>query len=429
MEPRPHHPREQDFELLGIQPGTTLEQAKKAYRKLAKKWHPDRYQNAPDEQRSLAEARFREITDAYHRVIETLETDWRQRPEPGPEPARHHSEPRPEPSPKTKSRQAARPHSPRRRQQKRQKRQKRQEKKPPPAVSKTKDAVFTRLSAWRGRLLAGKRLYYAGLSLGVLLMGLGLFLLTRTNPVTRVVIPSLDDDRYVLLLPNQPATSRKPPTATEPRDIRGKQAARPQTVRPTGNRASFFSLGSTPEEVSTVQGSPTRIVGNAWSYGLSEVRFREGKVWSYNNFDGTLKIRLLPAHPCPRSRGDYFTLGATKDEVICTQGTPTRVEGNRWYYGFDEVRFRHGKVVGFNNTYGNLRIRIVPGKPSRAAREGRTFRLGADRDQVLAVQGTPRSVRSHVWYYSFADIVFVNGRVRWVNDPTHRLCFSGIASP
>ena len=47
------------YALLGVEPDATIEQIKKAYRTLAKQYHPD-VNNSPD-----AADRFREITEAY----------------------------------------------------------------------------------------------------------------------------------------------------------------------------------------------------------------------------------------------------------------------------------------------------------------------------------------------------------------------------
>ena len=49
------------YDVLGIQPGANEDEIKKAYRKLAFKWHPDRNQNRKEE----AEAKFKEISEAY----------------------------------------------------------------------------------------------------------------------------------------------------------------------------------------------------------------------------------------------------------------------------------------------------------------------------------------------------------------------------
>ena len=49
------------YEVLGVARGATVEEIKKAYRKLALQWHPDRN---PDN-KTEAEAKFKEATEAY----------------------------------------------------------------------------------------------------------------------------------------------------------------------------------------------------------------------------------------------------------------------------------------------------------------------------------------------------------------------------
>lgn len=51
------------YEVLGIDKGATQDEIKKAYRKLAKKYHPDNYANNPLS--DLAEEKFKEINEAY----------------------------------------------------------------------------------------------------------------------------------------------------------------------------------------------------------------------------------------------------------------------------------------------------------------------------------------------------------------------------
>ena len=49
------------YEVLGIEKGADERSIKKAYRKLARKHHPD----ASDESPEVAEKKFKEISEAY----------------------------------------------------------------------------------------------------------------------------------------------------------------------------------------------------------------------------------------------------------------------------------------------------------------------------------------------------------------------------
>jgi curved DNA-binding protein CbpA len=51
------------YEILGLNEGASQEEIKRAYRELAKKYHPDQYGNNP--LRDLAEQKMREINEAY----------------------------------------------------------------------------------------------------------------------------------------------------------------------------------------------------------------------------------------------------------------------------------------------------------------------------------------------------------------------------
>ena len=54
------------YKVLGIDPTATDEEVKKAYRELAKKYHPDNYVNTP--LADLAEEKMKEINEAYETV-------------------------------------------------------------------------------------------------------------------------------------------------------------------------------------------------------------------------------------------------------------------------------------------------------------------------------------------------------------------------
>lgn len=52
------------YDILGVNKNATDEDIKKAYRKLAAKWHPDRWVNATDEEKKTAEEKIKEINEA-----------------------------------------------------------------------------------------------------------------------------------------------------------------------------------------------------------------------------------------------------------------------------------------------------------------------------------------------------------------------------
>ena len=57
--------RRDPYAILGIAPGATGEEIRSAYRRLAAQYHPDKVQHLGKELQELAEARFKEIQQAY----------------------------------------------------------------------------------------------------------------------------------------------------------------------------------------------------------------------------------------------------------------------------------------------------------------------------------------------------------------------------
>ena len=54
------------YSVLGVSPNASDEEIKKAYRELARKYHPDNYQNNP--LADLAEEKMKEINEAYDQI-------------------------------------------------------------------------------------------------------------------------------------------------------------------------------------------------------------------------------------------------------------------------------------------------------------------------------------------------------------------------
>ncbi len=53
------------YEILGIQKNASPEEIKKAYKKLAVKWHPDRWGDKSEAEQKTAEENFKEVAEAY----------------------------------------------------------------------------------------------------------------------------------------------------------------------------------------------------------------------------------------------------------------------------------------------------------------------------------------------------------------------------
>ena len=54
------------YSILGVDPNASDDEIKRAYRELARKYHPDNYQNNP--LADLAEEKMKEVNEAYEAI-------------------------------------------------------------------------------------------------------------------------------------------------------------------------------------------------------------------------------------------------------------------------------------------------------------------------------------------------------------------------
>ncbi|MBP8644818.1 MAG: J domain-containing protein [Syntrophobacteraceae bacterium] len=412
MKSQPSNTREEDFRLLGIEPGTSPARVKQAYRELAKKWHPDFFHQKGPRERRIAEERFKEITAAYRR----LSRAWKNPSERATEPV------------KGKSKASSRPRN----------------------KSQAAATDRTARDGWASGLaglvmapfrhaLTSKHSRVIRVGVGVLFLGCSLvWMLSHWRPVEKDFFRPFITGRPSAQLPSvEPSPlppSRNPhlPATDTPNAVSGAapETASPASESPPRGHTSgpspyspppFFTLGSTEKEVLQVQGPPSRIHGQTWTYNLSEVHFKDGQVWRYNNFDGSLKVQLTPSTSPQGDPPSFFSLGSSKDEVLLVQGTPTRIQGNRWYYGFSEIRFKDNRVQGYDNYFGNLKVRLFPSDPLVGEAHPDFFTMGATPDEVLVVQGTPTSIQGNTWFYDLSSILFRESKVQYVSNISSNL--------
>src|SRR4028119_1567653 len=88
----------QCYEILEIEPGSSLEEIKRAYRDLAFVWHPDRFAHN-DRLQQKAHQRLTEINEAYQQLVlfvsqpesQSIEKQFQQQPPPPEKPLRRRS--------------------------------------------------------------------------------------------------------------------------------------------------------------------------------------------------------------------------------------------------------------------------------------------------------------------------------------------------
>jgi hypothetical protein len=107
----------------------------------------------------------------------------------------------------------------------------------------------------------------------------------------------------------------------------------------------------------------------------------------------------------------YFTIGATKRDVLAVEGKPASFTRQEWKYGPSAVYFNKGRVIGWDIWPGfPLKVRLLPSGTAARNSPG-YFTVGSSKDEVLAAQGTPTAFSKTQWIYGSSSVRFVDGRV------------------
>ena len=56
------------YKILEINPGVSNEEVKKAYRRMARKYHPDMVSHLGDDFKEIANEKFKKVNEAYEQI-------------------------------------------------------------------------------------------------------------------------------------------------------------------------------------------------------------------------------------------------------------------------------------------------------------------------------------------------------------------------
>ncbi|MHB8257513.1 MAG: J domain-containing protein [Acidiferrobacterales bacterium] len=280
------------YRALEVEPGCSWTQLRSSYQQLVRTWHPDRFCQQP-EKKALAEERIKEINQAYH-VLSAYRERYGNLPAANSRPDRHSRDGTPGEHP-----------------------------------SRAPSAVLTD-SDWSSPRPPGPAAKPAHL-LRLLLIGLASWA------------------AYTLWWPHPPAAVPRPGPSLAGRHRTAKAGLVSASVNDPARNRGFFTVGSTRDEVQTVQGIPTSIRNGVWYYGKSRVYFLDGTVMRWVN-DPADPLRIAFSVPKTPRRPTTFTIGSTKTLVKSVQGRPLLKTAHEWDYGVSKVYFADGRVTGWYNS-------------------------------------------------------------------------------
>jgi len=296
------------YNNLGLSPGCSYDQLKNTYRKLIKKWHPDKQDELLGKNKDLADRKAKEINIAFNKLSgyfkehgklpvisnysgNTKKTD-RDRDASGSvftvQPA----------------------HS---------------------STSQWSDSINTTKQPATDNQRKEQKPYHSSRTLKLISVSFAFFI--------AIIIAGIFFDK------GNNKTDYGPPNI----DNINNNEIHDQFSLKTGKS---FGIGSSKGEVYSAQGVPTKTEGDIWFYGASKIIFNEGKVVEWIEQDPFV---LNTANNKPMRKSavtplKYFVIGSKKSEVVAIQGQPIQAEYNVWYYGTSKIYFENNKVIGWHQS-------------------------------------------------------------------------------
>jgi hypothetical protein len=257
------------WSVLGIPPDASLDDIERAYRDLARVWHPDKFSSDPRLQK-IAEEKTKEINDAYQLLKSRYTGASNELPKYRSGPTRSDQTTATSTSPKASSQRDAGS---------------------PPHPSQVPTWLIVAGTIAILRFLAG----LAGTPSEPVINSPT----SPSQPIMPPVVREVTQEPAIKQEGPSNATSQPTSQKTQPSTITVKPVDRAKEPVNKGlslSNVNYFGIGSTKDKVRTIQGTPTSIHKGAytetWWYGPSYVEFdQSGRVRAYSNTTGNLRVR------------------------------------------------------------------------------------------------------------------------------------------
>lgn len=381
------------YEALGLTPGASPAEIKRAYRQLIQRWHPDHFKTGTFMQ-TTAEDMTKEINEAYEQLFKKqLYKKYSPKPDLRRAATSAPFTPASAPPPPTDSPPPARPRKPARPRAKRPASPWTPRRFPRPLSGRKPAVIFT--------------------------IGIAVIALWLTWPAASpTTLPTGDPLSRIVPVPipvSVPTAPDKPPavvaSANEPGRVVPALIAN-NLVKSIGEVAA----AEHPKADAAMEPSPARAAATEistpprWAFQLPVPANASAGVRRAADFERLFKeaSTLLTS----------FERGDTKARVLVIQGPADEVGENVMRYGSSLVYFSDGRVTGWSEGLPKLRIRALPGVDYDLLE---TIEIGSSRADVLRLQGRPSDSMWGIYFYGPSIVYFENNRVAGWSDENSKL--------